>query len=270
MKIRKAVLPVAGMGTRFFPATKVVPKELLPVGNKPVIQWLVEEAVASGIEEIIFVISPDKTLIREHFSSQPELEARLLARGKLECLKILQPLHTLARLTYVIQEEPRGDGDAILKAEQAVGKEPFLILFGDDLVKSKVPAARQLVDAFHGEGVLAVERVAREHLENYGVIDPGRTLGRQMEVKHLIEKPAPGQAPSDFGIIGKYVVTSAIFDALRSSKPGRDGELRLIDGFAKLLQSRERLWAYEIEGERFDTGTPEGLLKATQAFFEIS
>lgn len=266
MRIKKAVLPVAGMGTRFFPATKVVPKELLPIGDKPVIQMLVEEAVQSGIEEIIFVISPDKELIRAHFSEQPELESRLRERGRTDLIERLRPLHTLARFTYVYQREPLGDGDAILRAEAEVGKEPFLILFGDDLVKAKVPAARQLIRQFKGDAVLAVERVPGERLSAYGVIDIASEKGRLKQVKGLVEKPKLGQAPSDFGIIGKYVCPPEIFKALRSASPGAGGELRLIDGLKKLLK-RGRVWAYEIEGIRYDTGTPQGLKAALNAFF---
>lgn len=267
MKITKAVLPVAGAGTRFLPATKVIPKELLPVGDKPVIQLLVEEAVKSGIEEIVFVIAAGKELIREHFTRKPELEALLSKRGKTDLLKKVLPLHEMARFRYVYQDQPLGDGHAILQAENEVKGEPFLVLFGDDLVRGPVPAARQLMERFSGETVIAVERIAREKTGQYGIIVPGKAEGRLHEVRGLVEKPDPAKAPSDLGVIGKYVCTPAIFDAIRGARPSKGGELRLIDGFMRLLSS-EKIRAYEVEGERFDTGYPEGLLAAGRAFFD--
>lgn len=265
MKIKKAVLPVAGMGTRFMPATKVIPKELLPIVDKPVIQYLVEEAVLSGIEEIIFVISPDKELIREHFSHHPELEAVLKARKKHEIIQKLSPIHQLAEFSYVYQNEPLGDGHAILQAEQLVGNEPFLILFGDDIVKHELPAARQLMDQFKGEAILAVEKVPLPQISSYGVIEVEAQSDRLYSVKKMVEKPHPQDAPSDLGIIGKYVCPPEIFDAIRQSPPGKDGELRLIDGLIKLGET-QGIWAYHIEGERFDTGKAEGLIAANNAF----
>lgn len=269
MRIRKAVLPVAGAGTRFLPATKVVPKELLPIVDKPVIQYLVEEAVASGIEEIIFVLARGKELIREHFSPRPALETMLSVRGKEALLAKISGLPTMARFHYVYQESPRGDGDALLYAEKLVGDEPFLVLFGDDIVKHPVPAARQLIDHFTGAPLLAAERVPRERIAGYGVIDPGAMDGRLISVKGLVEKPAPAAAPSDIGIIGKYVCPPAVFDAIRRSTPGKDGELRLIDGFSEMLKT-EPVQAYIVEGERFDTGHPAGLVAANNAFLKIA
>lgn len=265
MKIRKAVLPVAGMGTRFMPATKVIPKELLPIVNKPVIQYLVEEAVLSGIEEIIFVISKDKELIREHFSRHPELEAVLKARRKYHVLEKLEPIHKLATFHYVYQEEPLGDGHAILQAETLVENEPFLVLFGDDIVKHEVPAAQQLMDQFKGEAIVAVQRVAKEQLSSYGVIHPGEKKGALHKIEGMVEKPHPDEAPSELGIIGKYVCPPEIFEAIRQGKAGNDGELRLIDGLNKLRES-QNVWAYPIQGERFDTGKAEGLIAANNAF----
>lgn len=263
--IRKAVLPVAGVGTRFLPATKVVPKELLPLVDKPVIQYLVEEAVASGIEEIIFVISKGKEQIRDHFSENPALEELLEKKGKTELLEKIRPIHQLAKFTYVYQDEPLGDGHAILMAEEAVGDEPFLVLFGDDIVKGDVPAAKQLIDHFTGESVMAVEKVPKEKISSYGVIAPGKQEGRLYEVRGMIEKPAADEAPSDLGVIGKYVCPPGIFDAIRASQASHGGELRLIDGFIELKKT-ENVWALEIEGERFDTGQPAGLIAAANAF----
>lgn len=265
MKIRKAVLPVAGMGTRFMPATKVVPKELLPIVDKPVIQYLVEEAVNSGIEEIIFVISPDKELIRRHFSHHPELEEVLKKRNKHHIISKLSPIHNMAKFSYVYQNDPLGDGHAILQAEEMVGNEPFAVLFGDDIVKHEKPALKQLMDQFKGEVVMAVEQVPKERISAYGVIKPGRQNGRLYQVESLVEKPEPHKAPSDFGIIGKFVCPASVFEAIRQGSASKGGELRLVDGFMKLGEN-EALWAYHIEGERFDTGMAEGLIAANNAY----
>jgi UTP--glucose-1-phosphate uridylyltransferase len=269
MKIRKAVLPVAGIGTRFLPATKVVPKELLPIVDKPVIQYLVEEAVASGIEEIIFVISKGKEAILEHFSAHPPLEEFLRIKGKKEILKKVEPIHRLAKFRHVYQEKPLGDGDALLKAEKLIGGEPFLVLFGDDIVKSKVPAAKQLIQQFKGSSVIGVEPIPRKLTDQYGIVMPGESHGRLHEVHGLVEKPKPEKSPSTLGIIGKYVCTPEIFDAIRRARPSHEGELRLIDGFTELLKT-QHLFAYEIEGQRFDTGRPAGLIAAAQAYLDMS
>jgi UTP--glucose-1-phosphate uridylyltransferase len=265
MKIKKAVLPVAGLGTRFMPATKVVPKELLPIVDKPVIQYLVEEAVASGVEEIIFVISKHKELLKEHFSRQPELEEFLISRGKLEILEKITPIHKMAKFSFVYQHVPLGDGHAVLCAEKLVGSEPFLVLFGDDIVKHRVPAAKQLIDHFNGESLLAVEKIARKDSSQYGIIDVAEKKGRLYKIKGLVEKPKPKDAPSNLGIIGKYVCPAEIFAALKKAKPSSGKEIRLIDGFIELSKV-QNIWAYEIEGRRFDTGKPEGLVAANIAF----
>jgi UTP--glucose-1-phosphate uridylyltransferase len=247
------------------PATKVIPKELLPIGDKPVIQYLVEEAVLSGIEEIIFVISRDKELIKKHFSHHPELEDLLKARGKHKLLDKITPIHGMAKFTYVYQDEPLGDGHAVLMAEKAVGDAPFLILFGDDIVKGDVPAAKQLMDHFNGESILATERVPEEKTRLYGIIKPGKKTGRLYEVEGMVEKPEPDEAPSNLGVIGKYVCPPEIFGALKKAPAGKDGEIRLIDGLIE-LKKHQKIWAVEIEGERFDTGNPEGLAAASNAF----
>lgn len=265
MKITKAILPVAGIGSRFLPATKTVPKELFPIVDKPVIQYLVEEAVKSGIKEIIFVISKNKELIRDYFSKHSILEDFLEEKGKTNLLKRITPIHSLAKFSYVYQDEPKGDGHAILQAEKLIGNEPFLVLFGDDIVKSDVPAAKQLIDKFNGESILAVEKILRENTASYGIINPGERNGRLYEVNGLVEKPHQDEAPSNLGIIGKYVCPPEIFDALRASKPSKDGEIRLIDGFVE-LQKTQKIWAYAIEGDRFDTGKASGLIAANNAY----
>ncbi len=264
-KIRKAVLPVAGMGTRFLPVTKVVPKELLPIVDKPVIQYLVEEAVASGIEEVIFVISHQKELIRAYFSHHPELEDHLFKKEKHVLLDAIRLLHKMAHFRFVYQDEALGDGHAILMAEKEVNGEPFLVLFGDDIVKGEVPAAQQLIRQFRGESVIAVERIPKAKTKLYGIIKPGEIVGGKIEVLGLVEKPEPKMAPSTLGIIGKYVCPPEIFDALRKAKHSKDGEIRLIDGFIQ-LQKKQKIWAVEIEGKRFDTGNPEGLAAAIRAY----
>lgn len=266
-KIKKAILPVAGMGTRFLPATKVIPKELLPIADKPVLQYLVEEAVKSGIEEVIFVISPDKELIKDHFAHHPELEAILKERGKHDLHAKVKPIHDMAEFRYVYQHEPKGDGHALLMAEELIDNEPFLVLFGDDIVKHEVPAAQQLINHFVGESIMAVEKIPTEKTHLYGVIQPGLQKECLYEVQGMIEKPTPEQSPSNLGIIGKYICTPEIFSAIREAGKSQDGELRLIDGFKK-LREQQGIWAVEIKGKRFDTGHPEGLAAASIAFLE--
>lgn len=270
--IKKAVIPVAGIGSRFLPITKVIPKEMLTIGEKPVIQYLVEEAVDSGVSEIIFVLSPEKEMIRHYFSDDLDLECLLKARDKEELIKKIKPLSKLAHFHYVYQHTPKGDGDALLHAEGWVDGEPFLVLFGDDLVKHTTPAARQLMNHFSGKSIIAVTEIKPEESRQYGMIEPrkqgetGANLDSRLHcIQRLVEKPAPQDAPSNLGIIGKYICPPSIFDALKRAPLGSDGELRLIDALQE-LQKTESLWALKIEGERFDTGRPEGLLKANIAF----
>jgi len=265
MKVKKAVLPVAGVGTRFLPATKVVPKELLPIVDKPVIQYLVEEAVNSGIEEVIFVISKGKELIIDHFSSNPKLEDFLKQKGKMDILNKIKPIHEMAKFSHVYQDFPHGDGHAVLQAEELIGNEPFLVLFGDDIVRNDIPAAKQLIDNFNDEVVIAVQQVPKENISAYGVIRPANQEGRLYEIDGLIEKPTQEEAPSDLGIIGKYVCPPEIFDALKKSEHSKDGEIRLIDGLITLSKS-QKIWGYNVEGQRFDTGKPDGLIEANNAF----
>ncbi len=265
MRIRKAILPVAGIGTRFLPATKMVPKELLPIVDKPVIQYLVEEAVASGIEEIIFVISPGKEAILDHFRPHEGLEGFLRSRGKLELLERIQAIHRMAKFSHAYQNVPIGCGDAILQAKDLVGNEPFLVLFGDDIVKHPVPAAKQMIERFSGEALIAVEQVAGPEISLYGVITPQSQEGRTYKVGGMVEKPPFHEAPSDLGIIGKYLFPPEIFQAIEQAGFSPSGERRTIDGIAELAKTQS-VWAYRIEGQRFDTGKPSGLLAAGQAY----
>lgn len=263
MKIKKAVFPAAGLGTRFLPVTKAQPKEMLPIVDKPVIQYLVEEAVASGVEEIIIVTGRGKRSIEDHFDHSFELEHTLEKRGKKSLLKEIKRLENLAKFVYVRQNIPQGDGHAILCAEHVVGNEPFAVLFGDDIVDSEVPALKQLINVFEDKkaSVMALQRVLPENVSNYGVINPERSEGRLHKICDLVEKPSPENAPSNLAVVGKYICTPEIFDALKRSKPSKDGEIRLIDGFSE-LRSRQALYGYELEGKRYDTGHKLGLIEA--------
>ncbi len=265
-KVRKAIFPAAGFGTRFLPVTKALPKEMLPILDKPVIQYLVEEAVASGIEEIIIVTGRGKRAIEDHFDHSFELEHNLVEKEKHDLLKLVQEIEKLAKFVYVRQAQPLGDGHAILCARELIGDEPFAILFGDDIVDGKIPALRQLIELYEktGDSVIAVEKVSSEEISAYGVIDPSSVKGREIGIKGLVEKPK--NPPSNYGIIGKYVCTPDIFTFLEKSKQSVKGETKLIDGFRAMLAAGKKLRALEVEGTRYDTGNKWGLLKANIAF----
>jgi len=266
-KIRIAVFPAAGFGTRFLPVTKSQPKEMLPIVDKPVIQYLVEEAVASGIEEIIIVTGRGKRSIEDHFDYSFELEHTLVEKGKHSLLKEVRAISKLAKFVYVRQPMPLGDGHAILCAKEVVGNEPFAILFGDDIVDNKKPALKQLIESYEKTGcsTLALQEVDREETGNYGIIKPSTSNGRLHKIASLVEKPSPEKAPSNLAIIGKYVVTPEIIAALEKAKPSHGGEIRLIDGFMQ-LQKKQDIYGYEVEGKRYDTGNKLGLITATVDF----
>lgn len=264
-KIRKAVFPAAGFGTRFLPVTKAQPKEMLPIVDKPVIQYLVEEAVAAGIEEIVIITGRGKRSIEDHFDFSFELEHNLVEKGKQELLEEVRKIAKLAKFIYVRQPEPLGDGHAILCAKEVIGNEPFAVLFGDDIVDSKVPAIKQLIDVYEKTEscVIGLEKIPREDSNKYGMVAPKSQDGRRIEIESLVEKPAAADAPSDLGIIGKYVCTPEIFEELEKAQSAtKDGEIRLIDGFRSLI-SKQPIYGYEIDGHRFDCGTKLGLIKAT-------
>lgn len=269
MRITKAIFPVAGFGTRFLPVTKAQSKAMLPIVDKPVIQYLVEEAVASGIEEIIFVTGRGERAIEDHFDYSEELEKTLHTRGKSGLAKSLRALAEMAKFVYVKQREPLGDGHAVLCSRDIIGDEPCAVMFGDDIVDSRTPALRQLIKVYEATNapVIALERIAKKDTKKYGIVLPRalKTNKRMYEIKGLVEKPAPSRAPSALGIIGKYIITPDVFDALSRVKRGADGEIRLISAF-KLLLGRTPIYGYEIEGKRYDTGDKLGYLQAVVDF----
>ena len=262
-KVRKAVLPVAGLGTRFLPATKAMPKEMLPLVDVPSVQLIVEECVAAGIEEIVFVTARGKSAIEDHFDRSPELESLLERRGKTADLASIRRVTELARFSSVRQGEARGLGHAVLCARDVVGDEPFAVILGDDLMDAPVPGIGQLIQQYQrlGTGVIALKEVpsGQEHL--YGIADGERDGARGLNVKRLVEKPAPGTVSSRLAIIGRYVLPPEIFSILAETPPGRGGEIQLTDGLATLC-ARRGLYGLEVEGERFDVGDRAGYVVA--------
>jgi len=268
--VRKAIFPVAGLGTRFLPATKAQPKEMLPLVDKPIIQYGVEEAVAAGIANIIMVTGRGKNAIEDHFDVSVELETFLESRGKREQLDEIRKISNLINFAYVRQGEPLGLGHAVLVARELIGNEPFAVVLADDVIDASPPAIRQLIDVFgRVDGpVLAVERVPREAISSYGVIaaDPSAGLGDGIyRVRDLVEKPPKGEAPSDLAIIGRYILTPDIMPALAATKSDRTGEIQLTNGIRELLKSRP-VYACEVKGVRHDTGNKLGFLKAVVYF----
>ena len=262
-KIRKAILPVAGFGTRFLPATKAQPKEMLPIVDKPVIQYLVEEAVSSGIEEIIFVTGRGKRAIEDHFDKSFELEFNLVEKEKRELLKIVRNISKLANFVYIRQPMPLGDGDAILRARKLVGDEPVAVLFGDDLVDAEIPCLKQLMNVFekYNDPVLAVEEVEQGDIDKYGIISGVQVEDRIFQVNDIIEKPASKEAPSNLGVVGKYILIPEIFEILQK-KPKQSGEIRLVDALEIYVRSKP-IYACQFVGRRYDCGSKLGFLKAT-------
>src|ERR1051325_2170543 len=268
MRVRKAVFPAAGLGTRFLPATKAQPKEMLPLVDKPTIQYVVEEAVASGLTEIVLVTGRNKRAIEDHFDAAFELEYYLQDRGKKEELAQIRTISELASVSYVRQKEPLGLGHAILCARPLVGDEPFAVFLGDDIIgQATVPCMRQLLDVFERMGgpVIGIEKVPMERIHQYGVI-AGRNIGANVwEIDDLVEKPAAKDAPSDLAIIGRYVLTPDIFPILADTAPDQRGEIQLTDAL-RTLRTRRKMYAVAFEGKRYDTGDKLGFLKATVEF----
>lgn len=265
MKIRKAIIPVAGMGTRFLPAAKAQPKEMLAVVDKPVIQYIVEEAVASGIEEIIFVTAIGKRAIEDHFDRNFELEYRLEQKKKIEELKAITKIGKLAKFAFVRQTKPLGDGHAVLCAIPFVDKhEPVAVLFGDDIIDGKIPALKQLIQVYekYGSPVIALQKVPKKEVINYGVISGKKMNNNTWQINHFVEKPSVKDAPSDLIVIGRYIITPNIMELLPKQLAGRDGEIRLADAFASYLASGNVLHGCEFEGTRYDCGSKLGFVKA--------
>ena len=267
MKIRKATIPVAGMGTRFLPATKTQPKEMLTLVDKPIIQYIVEEAVAAGIEQITFVTSLGKRAIEDHFDRNFELEYRLRERGKKEELSKILDITDMAKFVYVRQRSPKGDGHAVLSARQVVGDEPCAILFGDDVIDGKKPAIGELMGVYdrYQDPVVALCRVPRNKTSLYGVVRAKEVAPRTVEISDYIEKPAPGAAPSNLAVVGRYIITPEIFDILERTEPDKGGEIRLAGAFAEFLKRRS-MYGYILDGTWYDCGSKLGFLKAQTAF----
>jgi UTP--glucose-1-phosphate uridylyltransferase len=264
MKVRKAVVLAAGYGTRLLPATKAQPKEALPLVDKPIIQYAVEEAAASGIEEVIIVTSSGKRAVEDHFDRSLELEQTLAAKGETARLEELRRISELAHIVYVRQQEQLGIGDAVLTVRRVVGEEPFVLMFPDDVIIAEVPVARQLI-ATHDErggSVLALEEVPLEEVESYGIIDGEPVAEGVYRVRSVIEKPRPEEAPSRLAIVGRYVLMPEIFEVLAETPPGKGGEVQITDGLGLLLK-KQPMFALQFQGRRYDTGRPLGLLKAS-------
>ena len=264
MRVRKAIIPAAGLGTRFLPATKALPKEMLPIVDKPTIQFIVEEAKASGIEDILIVTGKNKREIENHFDANPELEQDLEKTGKLKLLKLTQGITNLAvNLYYTRQPHPAGLGDAIYRAKSFVAGEPFVVMLGDDLMDDKNPLTKQLMNDYEQThaSTIAVMKVPHKEVSKYGVIAPdGKVNDSLYNVKNFVEKPAIDKAPSDLAIIGRYLLTPEIFDILAETKPGRGGEVQLTDAI-DTLNKTQRVFAHVFEGKRHDVGNKEGYLE---------
>jgi UTP--glucose-1-phosphate uridylyltransferase len=267
MKIRKAVIPAAGLGTRFLPATKAIPKEMIPIVDVPMIQHIVEEAVRAGVEDVILITARNKEAIENHFDFNYELEDTLDKKAKAELAELSRSIGKMCNLISIRQKIPMGLGHAVLCAAPAVGNEPFAVLLGDDLIDSDVPCTRQLCDIYEREGasVVGVMEVPESEVSKYGIVGGKMVNSRLMHVDRLVEKPSPKDAPSRLAIPGRYVLSPSIFQCLRETKPGKGGEIQLTDGL-QLLAQREKLMAYQFDGTRYDTGDRLGFIDATLAF----
>lgn len=266
MQVKKAIIPAAGLGTRFLPATKAMPKEMLPIVDKPTIQYIVEEAIASGIEDIIIVTGKGKRAIEDHFDHAFELEENLLKKGKLEILDSVNESSNV-EIHYIRQKEALGLGHAIWTARKFIGDEPFAVLLGDDIVENEEPCLAQLMNQFEvtGKSVIGVQKVKDDETDRYGIIDPLHADGKLIEVNRFVEKPAPGTAPSNYAIMGRYVLTPEIFEYLGEHELGAGGEIQLTDAIQKLNEVQS-VYAYEFEGQRFDVGEKFGFIETTIEF----
>lgn len=266
-KVRKAIIPAAGLGTRFLPATKAMPKEMLPIVDKPTIQYIVEEAVAAGIEDIIIVTGKTKRAIEDHFDNMPSLEQNLEEKGKLDLLEKVRYSSELGNIHYIRQQEPKGLGHAIWCARHFIGDEPFAVLLGDDIVQNEVPCLKQLIDQYNRtfSSVIGVQQVPYEETHRYGIIEPLSNEGRLYQVNNFVEKPSPGTAPSNLAILGRYILTPEIFMYLDQQQVGAGGEIQLTDAIQQLNQT-QRVFAYDFEGKRYDVGEKIGFIKTNLEF----
>jgi UTP--glucose-1-phosphate uridylyltransferase len=267
MKVKKAIIPAAGLGTRFLPATKAQPKEMLPIVDKPTIQYIVEEAIASGIEEILIITGRNKKSIEDHFDKSVELELELEKSGKAELLELVRDISDMVDIHYIRQKEPRGLGHAIHCAKTFVGNEPFAVLLGDDVVDSETPCLKQLIDCYseYKTTILGVQTVSKENVSKYGIVDGIHIEDRVYKVKVFVEKPSVEEAPSNVAILGRYIITPEIFNILANTKPGKGGEIQLTDAL-KILIGKEAMYAYNFDGTRYDVGDKLGFLEATIEF----
>lgn len=267
MKVRKAIIPAAGLGTRFLPATKAQPKEMLPIVDKPTIQYIIEEAVASGIEEILIITGRSKRAIEDHFDKSIELEMELQKKHNDEMLKMVKEITDLAQIYYIRQKEPRGLGHAVLCAKTFVGNEPFAVLLGDDIVDNDVPCLKQLINVYdeYKTTILGVQPVPDEDVYKYGIVKGIPIENGIYKVKDLVEKPDINSAPSNIAILGRYIITPSIFEILEKVTPGKGGEIQLTDAL-KILATKETIYSYNFEGKRYDVGDKLGFLQATVEF----
>ena len=263
-KIRKCVIPVAGMGTRFLPVTKATPKEMLPIIDKPTIQYIIEEAVASGIEEVLLITSPYKNSVIDHFDKSYELESRLEKSGKIDKLRLVENISNLAKFTFIRQGEPKGSGHAIKLAKSFVGDEPFAVMYGDDIIKAEVPVLKQLIDVYEEKdcNVIGVQEVDHNLVYKYGIVEYADNEGK---IKRLVEKPTLEEAPSNDAGLGRYIVKPEIFDELENLETGAGGEYQFSDAMLKLMQKQD-FYACKFDGEYFDIGNQLGYLKANVAY----
>ncbi|MBP3964827.1 UTP--glucose-1-phosphate uridylyltransferase GalU [Paenibacillus lignilyticus] len=267
MKVRKAIIPAAGLGTRFLPATKAMPKEMLPIVDKPTIQYIVEEAIESGIEDIIIVTGKGKRAIEDHFDNSYELEQNLLEKGKIELLNEVQKSSNMVDIHYIRQKEARGLGHAIWCARKFIGNEPFAVLLGDDIVQAETPCLKQMIERYnrYRASVIGVQRVSEQEVSRYGIIDGKQIDNRIFSVSSLIEKPKQEEAPSNLAIMGRYILNPKIFELLDEQKPGAGGEIQLTDAIAE-LNRYEAVYAYEFDGVRYDVGEKLGFIKTNVEF----
>ena len=265
--VKKAIIPAAGLGTRFLPATKAQAKEMLPIVDKPTLQYIIEEAIESGIEEILIVTGRNKKSIEDHFDRSVELELELEQKGKTAMLEMVQDISNMVNIHYIRQKEPKGLGHAIHCAKSFIGNEPFAVLLGDDIVDASTPCLKQMIDAYdeYKTTVLGVQEVARENVDKYGILDVKHIEDRVYKVKDMVEKPSVEEAPSNIAILGRYIITPEIFNILENQAPGKGGEIQLTDAL-QTLATKEAIYAYNFEGRRYDVGDKLGFLEATVDF----